>query len=136
MFTTANLNADYFIKNVMCQFGNRKINLHESLVFQALQVGLEAQGLLLFLCPLALQSAHAHQAPPDSVIKRGRQAGKNQSESYNKFHITNRKRSTDQITCDIMRLTKGLSQVVLFSSSILNLFCLHAYFCWKGVNLS
>lgn len=46
-----------------------RINLHESPVSQAHQVVLEAQGPLLFLYPLALRVAHAHQAPPDSVIE-------------------------------------------------------------------
>lgn len=48
-------------------------NLHESPVSQALQVILGALGPLLFLYLLALQLAHAHQAPPDSVTETERE---------------------------------------------------------------
>lgn len=54
-----------------------EINVHESLVFQVHQLVLQALGLLLSLCHLALPLAQVHQAQPDGG--RGREPAERDS---------------------------------------------------------
>lgn len=122
-----------FIKNVVSGSLENKINVHESPVSQAGQLVLGAQGPLLFLCPLALRLAHAHQAPPDSVTEpeKERQATKKnrvRQLNYNSFHITNRERSTGQTTCGAQEITKGFKGKLLFPFPLLE-FISNSIYC-------